>query len=65
MWLLAAECSGSHDETKVICQSLGYPGYRDRGAACVMRVARVAGKKTVTTAQLGSPNSDTRILHFI
>lgn len=55
MLFLAAKCSGSHDGMRVIYQSLGYPGYRDTGAPCVMTVARVVGKQTVTTARLRSP----------
>lgn len=39
---LAAKCSESHDGMRVICHSLGYPGYRDLGAACV--TAKVAGE---------------------
>lgn len=41
---LAANCSGSHDGMRVICHSLGYPGYRDLGAACVTAVEKVAGE---------------------
>lgn len=42
--VLAAKCSGSHDGMGVICHSLGYPGYRDLGAACVTAVTKVAGE---------------------
>lgn len=55
MLFLAAKCSGSLDVMREIYQSLGYPGFRNTGAACVMTVTRVAGKKIITTARLGSP----------
>lgn len=41
---LTAKCSGSHDGMRVICHSLGHPGYRDVGAACVTAMAKVAGE---------------------
>lgn len=65
---LAAKCSGSHDGMRVICHSLGYPGYRDLGAACV--TAKAAGEadhnltyKPQNRLHIGKP--DTRILPFI